>query len=97
MNYGKRINEAKIIKGIVDDLDKGMGMASVTIRSGKRIFSVLMPTSEVLSSGVEKDRPVFCLIQGKDITLFRDPVEFFRRYGANRSELEFFTPSECLS
>lgn len=91
-----RVMEGKIIKGVVEDLDRGHGMASVTIRSGKRIFSVLMPTSEVLTAGVELNREVFCMIEGKDITLFRDVQDFFRLYGQGRHNMEFHLPQPRL-
>jgi hypothetical protein len=68
----------KLIKGTVTDLDMGNITASILIKSGGRLISLLMPVGEVLAAQVEINREVYCLIEGKDITLFRDPKEYFR-------------------
>lgn len=76
----------KLIKGTVVEIDKGLVTASVIIRSGKKLISLVIPLSEVVKSGIEQQYDVYCFIDGKDIVLFRDVKEFFRRYfGRNPS------------
>lgn len=65
-------NGYKLIKGVCDDIDIGNVTASMTIRSGKRLVSLVIPISELRLSGAEVGRPIYCLVKGKDIYVFRD-------------------------
>lgn len=62
----------KLIKGVCEDIDVGNITTSMTIRSGKRLVSLLIPNGEAKLSGAEIGRPIYCLIKGKDIYVFRD-------------------------
>jgi hypothetical protein len=62
----------KLIKGVVEDLDIGNITTSMTIRSGKRLISLLIPNGEAKISGAEVNQPVYCLLKGKDVYVFRD-------------------------
>lgn len=62
----------KLIKGVCDDIDTGNITTSMTIRSGKRLVSLVIPNSQAKLSGAEVGRPIYCLIKGKDIYVFRD-------------------------
>jgi len=62
----------KLIKGVCEDIDRGHITTSMTIRSGKRLVSLLLPNGEATLSGAEVGRPVYCLLKGKDIFVFRD-------------------------
>lgn len=62
----------KLIKGVCEDIDVGNITTSMTIRSGKRIVSLLIPNGEAKISGAEAGRPIYCLIKGKDVFVFRD-------------------------
>lgn len=62
----------KLIKGVCEDIDVGNITTSMTIRSGKRLVSLLIPNGEAKMSGAEIGRPVYCLVKGKDIYVFRD-------------------------
>ena len=65
-----------LVKGIVTDLDVGNVMASVQIKSGRRVISVVIPAGEVAIVGIELNREIYAMIDGKDITLIRDIKEF---------------------
>jgi len=65
-------NGYKLIKGLVEDLDIGNVTASMIIKSGKRLVSLVLPIGDVKLSGVEIGRPAYCLIKGKDVLVFRD-------------------------
>ncbi len=62
----------KLIKGNVEDLDIGHVTASMVIRSGKRLVSLLLPVKDARLSGAEIGRPIYCLMNGKDVLVFRD-------------------------
>ena len=62
----------KLIKGYVEDLDIGHITASMVIRSGKRLVSLLLPVKDAKLSGAEVGKPIYCLVNGKDVTVFRD-------------------------
>lgn len=62
----------KLIKGYVEDLDIGHVTASMVIRSGKRLVSLLLPVKDAKLSGAEVGRPIYCLMNGKDVMVFRD-------------------------
>ena len=62
----------KLIKGYVEDLDIGHVTASMVIRSGKRLVSLLLPVADAKISGAEVGRPIYCLMNGKDVFVFRD-------------------------
>ncbi|ADD67832.1 hypothetical protein Dacet_1056 [Denitrovibrio acetiphilus DSM 12809] len=62
----------KLIKGVCEDIDVGNITTSMMIRSGKRLVSLLIPNGEAKISGAEVGRPIYCLIKGKDIYVFRD-------------------------
>lgn len=62
----------KLIKGYVEDLDIGHVTASMVIRSGKRLVSLLLPVKDAKMSGAEVGRPIYCLMNGKDVMVFRD-------------------------
>ena len=62
----------KLIKGVCEDIDVGNITTSMTIRSGKRLVSLLLPNGEAKLSGAETGKPVYCLMKGKDIFVFRD-------------------------
>ncbi|TCK62264.1 hypothetical protein [Seleniivibrio woodruffii] len=62
----------KLIKGVVEDLDIGHVTASMSIRSGNRLVSLLLPVKDVKLSGAETGRPIYCLMNGKDVLVFRD-------------------------
>lgn len=66
----------KLLYGLVDDLDIGLVTASMTIKSGKRILSMVLPVGDVRLSGAELNKPIFCLMKGKDVYVFRD-VKYF--------------------
>ncbi|PLX69493.1 MAG: hypothetical protein C0603_00775 [Denitrovibrio sp.] len=65
-------NGYKLIKGICEDIDRGHITTSMTIKSGKRLVSLLIPNGEAVISGAEIGYPIYCLIKGKDIYVFRD-------------------------
>ncbi|MGE4319006.1 MAG: hypothetical protein AB7E96_08925 [Deferribacterales bacterium] len=65
-------NGYKLIKGYVEDLDIGHVTASMVIRSGKRLVSLLLPVGDAKLSGAEVGRPIYCLMNGKDVFVFRD-------------------------
>jgi molybdopterin-binding protein len=65
-------NGYKLIKGVCEDIDEGNITTSMTIRSGKRLVSLLIPNGEAKLSGAEVGRPIYCLVKGKDIYVFRD-------------------------
>jgi len=65
-------NGYKLIKGVVEDIDRGLITTSMTIRSGKRLVSLLIPNGEAAISGAELNRPIYCLLKGKDVYVFRD-------------------------
>ena len=67
-----------LIKAIIDDLDKGEVMTSLTLKSGKKIISVLLPTYEAVKADLEIGKEAYCLIRGKDILVFRDIKYFFK-------------------
>lgn len=67
-----RNNGYKLIKGVVEDLDLGHATASMTIRSGQKLVSMLLPVKDARLSGAEIGRPIYALINGKDVTVFRD-------------------------
>jgi len=69
----------KLIKGVVDDIDIGNVTASMVIRSGKRIVSMVLPIGEVKISGAEVGRPIYCLLKGKDVYVFRDIKYMMKR------------------
>lgn len=95
MQEGMLNGEGALVQGIVDDYDAGALMTSLQIRSGQRVISVVIPTSEALRAGVEPGAEIYCLIRGRDISVFRDPREFF---GAQQTEqtnrLRFVVPSQ---
>ncbi|WP_303851592.1 hypothetical protein [Seleniivibrio woodruffii] len=62
----------KLIKGYVEDLDIGHVTASMVIRSGQRLVSLLLPVKDAKLSGAEVGRPIYCLMNGKDVLVFRD-------------------------
>ncbi|MCD8552414.1 hypothetical protein [Seleniivibrio sp.] len=62
----------KLIKGYVEDLDIGHVTASMQIRSGQRLVSLLLPVKDAKLSGAEVGRPIYCLMNGKDVLVFRD-------------------------
>lgn len=62
----------KLIKGVCEDIDRGNITTSMNIRSGKRLVSLLLPNGEAALSGAEVGRPIYCLMKGKDIFVFRD-------------------------
>ncbi len=62
----------KLIKGYVEDLDIGHVTASMVIRSGQRLVSLLLPVKDAKLSGAEVGRPIYCLMNGKDVMVFRD-------------------------
>ncbi|MGE4266455.1 MAG: hypothetical protein AB7F25_03375 [Deferribacterales bacterium] len=62
----------KLIKGYVEDIDIGHVTASMQIRSGQRLVSLLLPVKDVKLSGAEVGRPIYCLMNGKDVLVFRD-------------------------
>lgn len=62
----------KLIKGVVEDLDMGHVTASMVVRSGQKLVSLLLPVKDARMSGAEVGRPIYCLINGKDVTVFRD-------------------------
>ncbi|MCX8083319.1 MAG: hypothetical protein N3C60_00135 [Calditerrivibrio sp.] len=68
-----------LIKVIVDEIDKGDIMTSLTLRSGKRVISVLLPTHELFKCSLEVGREAYCFINGKDILVFRDMKYLFKR------------------
>jgi molybdopterin-binding protein len=65
-------NGYKLIKGYVEDMDMGHITASMTIKSGSRFISIVIPVSEAKISGAETGRPIYCLMKGKDVFVFRD-------------------------
>jgi molybdopterin-binding protein len=69
-----------LIKTIVDDLDKGLIMTSLTLKSGKRVISVLLPSYEPVIAELEVGKEAYCLIRGKDIFVFRDIDYFFKNF-----------------
>jgi molybdopterin-binding protein len=62
----------KMIKGVCEDIDVGNITTSMHIRSGKRLISLLIPNGEAKASGAEVGQPIYCMIKGKDIYVFRD-------------------------
>lgn len=61
-----------LFKATVVDIDMGELMSGITLKSGKRLFSVLMPTCDVIKGDLETGKDAFCLMSGKDILVFRD-------------------------
>jgi len=68
--------DGKVIKGLVTEVDNGGILSNVTIQSGKRMFSVVLPLAEAVKCGVKTGEQIFCIIQGKDITLVTDIKEY---------------------
>ncbi|PLX66589.1 MAG: hypothetical protein C0602_10980 [Denitrovibrio sp.] len=62
----------KLIKGVCEDIDVGNITTSMNIRSGNRLVSLLLPNGEAKISGAEVGWPIYCLMKGKDIFVFRD-------------------------
>jgi len=73
----------KLIKGVCEDIDVGNITTSMTIKSGKRLVSLLLPNGEAKISGAEVGRPIYCLIKGKDIFVFRDIKYMMNKLLAN--------------
>lgn len=73
----------KLIKGVCEDIDVGNITTSMTIKSGKRLVSLLLPNGEAKISGAEVGRPVYCLVKGKDIYVFRDIKYMMNKLLAN--------------
>ena len=78
----------KMFKVVVVDIDYGTHMTSITAKTGKRIFSVLMETKEAVKASLEKDREAYCLVRGKDITMFRDYKYFLNNFISQRKVVE---------
>lgn len=78
----------KLFYGIVDDLDIGLVTASMTIKSGKRILSMVLPKGDVTLSGAELNKPIFCLMKGKDVYVFRDIKYFMTSFFKNNSDYQ---------
>lgn len=74
----------KLIKVSVEDIDKGSIMTSLVLRSGRRILTVVMPTSEVVMADIETGREAFCIMFKKDIVIFRDVKYFFDKFLSNK-------------
>jgi len=73
----------KLIKGVCEDIDVGNITTSMTIRSGKRLISMLIPNGEAKLSGAEIGSPIYCLVKGKDIYVFRDIKYMMKKLLAN--------------
>ncbi|WP_022850358.1 hypothetical protein [Limisalsivibrio acetivorans] len=82
-------HKTRLLKGVITDLDIGRSTTSVTLQSGKRVLSALMPSSEALKSGIEQNREAFCMIAGRDVYFFRDAKEFFTRMKRDNPALGF--------
>lgn len=78
----------KMFKAVVVDIDYGIHMTSITAKTGKRLFSVLMETKETVKASLEKNREAYCLVQGKDITIFRDYKYFVNNFISHRKVVE---------
>lgn len=83
-----KMHNHHLIRGTVEDLSVGNAMASITVRSGKRLIHMLLTTGEAFRAGVELNRDIYCLIEGKSVTLFRDASEYFRLFSRNHQVLE---------
>jgi len=66
------IVESKMITGKVIEIDRGHFNTSLVIQSGKRLFTVIMQNAEVIKSNVEINCNVYCIINNKEISVFRD-------------------------
>jgi len=82
--------EKKLIKGQLTDLDMGQVMTSLTVQSGKRIFSVVMPTSEVKPMGLVNGCIVYCVVDGKDVIIIRDIKEYMTRLAKKNEGIETY-------
>lgn len=80
MSLTKQLNtyfDRKVIKGIVTEIDKGQLMTSVSVQSGKRILTAVIPNTELYASGMQLNREVFCIMQGeKDVIFVSDIKEY---------------------
>ncbi|MCX7760408.1 MAG: hypothetical protein N2Z81_04400 [Hydrogenothermaceae bacterium] len=69
-------NQFRLIKGTVIDLDIGKFTASLVVESGKRLISLLLPSKYIKPIGIKLNEPIYLLIKGKDVTVFRDYREY---------------------
>lgn len=76
----------KLFYGIVDDLDIGLVTASMTIKSGKKLLSMVLPIGDVRLSGAELNKPIFCMMKGKDVYVFRDVKYFMNSFLRNNTD-----------
>ncbi len=76
-------NQHRLIKGIVTDLDIGPFTASLIVESGKRMISLLLPSNQIKLLGIKLNEPIYLLMKGKDVTVFRDYREYIRWFAKN--------------